>query len=447
MTRQQRNNLISQFMIAIVIVVSSELGLNFMLQGFRISLAVVLLPFFLLTLAKKSDALLTAFTTAVAVMGYRSVLHMLKGEELREAAIGNFPAMIFYLSYGALFLWLVRQDISLQKNEGERPMWPKGLWFRLCFCDFGANILEVAVRTGMALQQKSLQFYIYLAVVAAIRTTLCILLVVIYGQYHDLLTRAEHEERYQRLFLMRTALKTELFFMEKSSGKIEETVKNAYHLYEKLNEYELPKEVKQLALNIACDIHDIKKDYIHITKGMREEMGEDREMSMHLSDLVEMLEKSTNLILVQSESDIALEFRVEDDFETACHYQLAAILRCLINNAIEAIQGQVVKSGSGDWSDYPGKRVRIEERLDGDVIEFAVKDNGPGIPAGDLDKIFHMGYSTKYNQLTGDLFRGMGLASVKLYAEEQLGGTVEARSKEGEGSQFIVRIPKEKLWD
>ena len=45
---------------------------------------------------------------------------------------------------------------------------------------------------------------------------------------HLLLTKADHESRYQRLFLMTTGLKTEIYLMHKNTEEIERVMSNAY---------------------------------------------------------------------------------------------------------------------------------------------------------------------------------------------------------------------------
>ncbi|MFN8594969.1 MAG: GAF domain-containing protein [Anaerolineae bacterium] len=67
-------------------------------------------------------------------------------------------------------------------------------------------------------------------------------------------------------------------------------------------------------------------------------------------------------------------------------------------------------------------------------IEFRIADDGPGIEAGKLDKIFNLFYSTKQNSL------GFGLFSAKQRVLAN-GGQIEVHSKIGEGTTFIIRLP------
>ena len=113
-----------------------------------------------------------------------------------------------------------------------------------------------------------------------------------------------------------------------------------------------------------------------------------------------------------------------------------SVLRCLVNNSIEAITSVGVK---------PGSVVRIRaDRVDGDYL-LQVSDNGPGIAPDQLDKVFQMGYSTKFDSKTGNIYRGMGLTGAKMSLEEQLGGSIWVDSIQNERTTFWVRVPAANL--
>ena len=88
-----------------------------------------------------------------------------------------------------------------------------------------------------------------------------------------------------------------------------------------------------------------------------------------------------------------------------------------------------------------GGHIWLSAEVLGSTVVVTVKDNGIGIAAGDLPRLF-----TMFSQLTNSLERaqgglGIGLTLVKTLVEKH-NGTVEARSEGlGKGSKFVVRLP------
>jgi PAS domain S-box-containing protein len=82
-----------------------------------------------------------------------------------------------------------------------------------------------------------------------------------------------------------------------------------------------------------------------------------------------------------------------------------------------------------------GGAVRIRTRAEGlDWVRVAVTDQGVGIAAEDLDKIFKLYYTSKPG--------GSGIGLSVVYRILQLhDGTVEAKSQPGRGTAMIVRLP------
>jgi len=89
-----------------------------------------------------------------------------------------------------------------------------------------------------------------------------------------------------------------------------------------------------------------------------------------------------------------------------------------------------------------GGHIRLCIEADGDELVIRVQDNGIGIPADSLTRIFEM-----FSRLDGAKQKyadgmGIGLAFVRRLMEAQ-GGSVKALSAgEGKGSEFVVRLPR-----
>lgn len=101
---------------------------------------------------------------------------------------------------------------------------------------------------------------------------------------------------------------------------------------------------------------------------------------------------------------------------------------------LEHLLGNAAKFNS------PGGHASLRARVDDDRLVLEVADDGWGIPIAAHDTIFESFYQpgNVTNRLTGGL--GLGLALVKV-AVQRLDGSIEVKSKPGEGSTFTVCLP------
>lgn len=88
----------------------------------------------------------------------------------------------------------------------------------------------------------------------------------------------------------------------------------------------------------------------------------------------------------------------------------------------------------------PGTRVTVTVQADADLVSILVKDQGSGIPAADLDRIFERFYRVDAARSRRTGGTGLGLAIVKHICANQ-GGEVSVWSEEGQGSTFTIRLP------
>jgi len=92
----------------------------------------------------------------------------------------------------------------------------------------------------------------------------------------------------------------------------------------------------------------------------------------------------------------------------------------------------------------PGARVvvaaHVQPKIDDDYVEITVSDNGIGIPAAEVDRIFERFYRIDYARNRANGGTGLGLAIVKHIAAIH-GGEVSVWSQVGQGSTFTITIP------
>lgn len=88
----------------------------------------------------------------------------------------------------------------------------------------------------------------------------------------------------------------------------------------------------------------------------------------------------------------------------------------------------------------PEGEVIIATKVVNQAIEIRVIDNGIGIPAKDLPRIFERFYRVNKSRSTSTGGTGLGLAIVRNLVEA-LGGRIDVQSQLGEGTEFCVVLP------
>jgi len=146
-------------------------------------------------------------------------------------------------------------------------------------------------------------------------------------------------------------------------------------------------------------------------------------------DPVGLLEEAWHVARARVAFDGAVERAWQDDLPPleADAEQLRTALTDLVVNALQALDGRgrltlSVHAEAGGSGDGPP-----------DVI-LGVADDGPGVPAGLREKIFHPFFTTKEDG------SGVGLANAQKVVASH-GGRLELTSAPGGGCRFQVRLP------
>ncbi|NIQ05224.1 MAG: ATP-binding protein [Candidatus Korarchaeota archaeon] len=95
--------------------------------------------------------------------------------------------------------------------------------------------------------------------------------------------------------------------------------------------------------------------------------------------------------------------------------------------------------------DYTKDTIWIQGRAHDEHIEISVRDNGPGIPEDEQDKIFQPFYRVEEEARSrvDRRFGGTGLGlNICRQIVEAHGGEIHVDSTLGEGSTFTVTLPK-----
>ena len=149
-------------------------------------------------------------------------------------------------------------------------------------------------------------------------------------------------------------------------------------------------------------------------------------VSIALVDLGQLVREVAWLYRAQ-EGQPVVKLAVEEGLEVeADAVRVRQLLHNLIRNAQEALEGQ-----ADGVVEIAARSIPGGERP---FAEITVADNGPGIEADVLTRLFEP-YVTSKKKGTG-----LGLAIVKKLVEEH-GGTVAAENLPGRGARLVVRLP------
>ncbi|ADK15861.1 GHKL domain-containing protein [Clostridium autoethanogenum] len=410
------------FIIAACIALSSQVYFNLFAPGFTITLSVIVLPILLYFNREINPLYLTAIV-GIASPLYRGLIMYISNTSLHQIVSPVFTDILFYFTYGMVYYFLYWKKIEANLTN---------FFVSAVLSDFIGNVLELSAL--MAFKGYKYIMFQDLVIIAFIRSTIAVGVILLFRYYSFLLVREEHEKRYRKLILITSKIKSEVYFMNKNKTDIEGVMKKAYYLYKTLSENNYPVEFQNASLDVAKDVHEIKKDYASVIKGLEEIFDKKYDnVKMNIKDIMDIVEADVKEHIRRNKLNVYLDFKIYDNFSVEKHYYLVSIIRNLIYNSIESMEKR--KNGY--------IRIVISKRQ-GECI-FVVSDNGSGIKKKDLAYVFNPGFSTKFNKETGDICRGIGLTHVNGIVTDIFKGSISVVSEEKKGTEFTIKIKEEKI--
>lgn len=407
--------------LSLLIVLAAQIHLNVFTNNFLVSIGILLFPIFVY-LFQEIPLIPVTLLSGAGVFLSRVLIYGLQSGIRIDNFINFFPEFFFYLTYGMTsYIYFKQNNYKLQGK-----FWP----FLFLLMDYGANLVELLLRLGLGAFSLKMQMNIIL--VAVIRTLILWIVIRGLGHYKFTLLSQEHANRYQRLILLISKLNSEVIWMKKNTHLIEETMARSYKLFSSMQDKQIDPSLSQDALAVAKDIHEIKKEYLLILRGISEALDLNlQDGGMSLTDILILLEDTITAAAHEEGKTLTFTKEYSGNLFTDKHYFLLSIFRNLFTNALEANEDGNIE-------------LAFIENEDEKSYTFIIQDNGPGIPAENLPLIFTPGFSTKINFNTGEVNRGLGLNLVKDIIENQLHGNIHAKSKPGE-TKFYICIPKSEL--
>ncbi len=162
------------------------------------------------------------------------------------------------------------------------------------------------------------------------------------------------------------------------------------------------------------------KDIIDYSRNTRTEVSQE---VVNTHQLINEIRENYQFLEGASRIDFQNEISVIEVL--ADRSRLSVILNNLISNAIKYHRA---------WQSHPWIKVCVDKR--DDCLSITVADNGQGIPAERVDKIFDM----FYRGTEGSQGSGLGLYIVKEMIEK-MNGSIRVESTEGEGTSFLITVP------
>lgn len=156
------------------------------------------------------------------------------------------------------------------------------------------------------------------------------------------------------------------------------------------------------------------------------QIGRPLQLDRRPVDLVALVEESVSEYRHATvRHRISVQTRVPQVVGRWDRMRLERVLANLLSNAIK-------------YSPEGGDITLTVDREDEDAV-LTVRDQGIGIPSGDLEYIFER-FHRAQNSAGKIPGTGIGLSAVRAIVEQH-GGTIAAMSNQGEGATFVVRLP------
>lgn len=398
--------------IALLTALTGELKIMpFAGETFRFALGGIVFFLFILIYPPVS-MLRTGFVTAVTVVFFRIGGELWIGTDLLESMRMHVPAFLFYfiIALG----WHIA-DIEKYKS------FPFRLGTLAFLFELVSNTSEHAVRNfwmhGTVLQLKEVGI---LAGVALLRSFFTV------GLYSSIAISKERQ-RTEELLGVGSELYAEALYLEKSMNHIERITASSHDLYRKLKK-EGQQPLSMQALQIAQEIHEVKKDSQRILAGLSKWSSRQDVTLYYMSDILSMVVSANEKYSELIGKDCTIHVTQSADFITGEHVPLLAVLNNVTSNAVEAVEQQ--------------GRIAIEVSGADGIVHFTVRDDGKGIPEDHEDVIFEPGYTTKFDG-QGVAATGIGLSHVAAIAES-LGGEISVERLE-KGTAVHVSVPVDSI--
>ncbi|MFC5588021.1 ATP-binding protein [Sporosarcina soli] len=397
---------------------------------FRISFGVPTFLFFLL-LFRKIPVILPGFLTAITIVGFRMLIEFIQDDHFdwTSSFQANFSSFFFYLAY-ACFFYLAKVN---------------RFYNRVIIIGLLGILIELLADTV----ELTLQYFVLGTTIkwAALGEILMVafshsFIVLSFFTFIKLYETQERErqirQQNEHMLLLISNLYEESVYLKKTLVNAENITKKSYDLYKSLMDLKIEQTTatsmdiySKQALNIAGEVHEIKKDNQRIFAGLSKLISVKSSTDyMSIHELISIIQRTNEKYGNLLKKEIQIEYAISGEHPPYHAFTLLSIINNIVTNAVEAIDGKGTIT------------VTIEK--DQNSIVFRIGDNGPGIQQKRKNVIFKPGFTTKYDH-SGNPSTGMGLSFVKKLIEQFEGDITVEDQEKGTGTLFIIRLQTDHL--
>nr|WP_295922932.1 PAS domain S-box protein [uncultured Dyadobacter sp.] len=204
------------------------------------------------------------------------------------------------------------------------------------------------------------------------------------------------------------------------------TVKSFLHLINQhINQkkYELLDKSVGKSIQGAQRMQDLIDNLLHYSQISKSDLNRER---LDLKDVVVEAQQNLEEAIRKSEAKVSMDIRSHDLFGD--RVQLVQLFQNLLSNALK-------------FTDGKAPQVTVRSSSEEGLTTIAVTDNGIGIPAEHLEKVFGVFKRLHFPaQYPGT---GVGLAICRKVVERH-NGKIWAESQPGQGASFYITLPENK---
>lgn len=313
----------------ITIALVAQIYIPVITDGFILTLSLFILPVFLYFNDDVNPFQICLGIAMVSPIFRGLILISIGDASLAKTFEFVFTDMVFYLCYGTAYYFLYWR----------RPYGNKGTFFlTIIICDYISNLVEISLLLNFKHYSVTVFQILFLAALA--RAFISCALSYCYSYLSLLLLKDYHEQRYYYFIWSTSAVKSEVYFMQKNILEIENIMKNAYLLNKELEHHHLQPEFQHLSLDIARDVHEIKKDYQNVIKGLGTYFSVENESSMLLKDIFRIALSYVRSLIKAHQQDIIITENIQSTLTVSNYYFLLTVISNIVLNAVEAIGNQ-----------------------------------------------------------------------------------------------------------